>query len=203
LIIITKPVLTLFEPHWRDTLLGQNQSPLATYRAFIQHGTSDERQVERLQLFEEQWQDYYRAQRDDHYESESAEGALFRTRAPTITPCVSMDYGGHTENEGIDNTIPDDRFHATTITYPTSSTETLSEDASAVVKSVSMLRKAFRITGRAYNLISPLSLFQLNSFVESIFHGLLSRAVLHVTTSVWEHTNLFQNLKKLLSVWSD
>jgi hypothetical protein len=146
-----RAILTLFKPHRQHTLLNSDQSPLASYRAFIMHG--DSRNIRRLLLFEDQWKDYYRAQTRGDENEESAEAALLKSRA-LPTSAWTADNSSREEHDDANgfnsDADPESFLDITNTTTPDCSTAKLAADASGIVDTVPNLAAALRSATQKY-----------------------------------------------------
>lgn len=165
-------LLSLFKPHRQMTLLDHNMPPLASYRAFLHCG--DPTIVRRMQEYESQWQDYYHAQRTDGNDEESPEENLLRTRAPA-THAWPSGYDTNSDQQDNDDDIdtedPGDYFDQITTTTRDMSTERLSDEASAIVKSVPTLEMTLKAASGEYTSSNAISLqydFRSSSYASQI-----------------------------------
>jgi len=171
-------MLTLFKPHRRSTLLNTAWSPLVNYREFVQRGDAD--LVCRLQQYETQWKDYYRAKQTDDNDGESEEDVLLRTRPPPTnewSPAYDMD--DDTQHNASRHTydIPDDFLDTTTITAPDASTTTLAHNASAIVETIPMLGNAIKAVSGIYkstDSLSPPPGFDYNDYQSLVVSAMVS-----------------------------
>jgi hypothetical protein len=144
-------VLSLFKPHRKETLLSTSQTPISTYREFVE--TSDRTLVDRVVKFEDRLRDYYKADRSDSTSMmETVEAHLLKTRAPpsTLWSSEELKKPGELQDDEMDTTVPDLVDEMTTSMEIDMASEKLAESSRAIVDKVPNLRDALDATAAAY-----------------------------------------------------